>query len=220
MRCSSCGFANPEGARFCAGCGTTLAQSCPACGFPVQADHQYCAACGHRLATVPKPAPAASERRQVTVLFCDLVGYTRLSQELDAEEVHDLRAVLRLVDGVIERFGGTIDKHIGDCVMAVFGAPVAHGNDPERAARAALAIRDAMPDLSRESAATDRAHRHRERPGRGERRHGPQDLQHHRRLGEPRLAPDRSGRERRDPDLGRRASPVAGPLRLQRGRRA
>jgi predicted amidophosphoribosyltransferase len=59
VRCSSCGFDNPEGARFCAGCGTTLAHRCPACGFPVQADHQYGAACGHRLAAVPAPMPAA-----------------------------------------------------------------------------------------------------------------------------------------------------------------
>ena len=72
---------------------------------------------------------------------------------------------------MIERFGGTVDKHIGDCVMAVFGAPVAHGNDPERAVRAALAIRAAMPDLEpRARPRAERAHRHRQRPGRGERR--------------------------------------------------
>ena len=148
MHCSDCGFGNPEGARFCAGCGARLAQSCPACGFAVEADHQYCAACGHRLAGAPaRPwTPAAGERRQVTVLFCDLVGYTRLSQQLDAEEVHGLlERFFASVDGIIQSFGGTVDKHMGDCVMAVFGAPVAHGNDPERAARAALAIRDAMP---------------------------------------------------------------------------
>ena len=96
------------------------------------------------------PYPDA-ELRQVTVLFCDLVGYTRLTHELGAEAVHDLTdRFFSLVDGLIERFGGTIDKHIGDCAMAVFGAPIAHGNDPERAARAALAIRDAMPGFSRE----------------------------------------------------------------------
>ena len=146
MRCCDCGFGNPEGARFCAGCGARLAQSCPACGFAVQADHQYCAACGHRLASAPaRPGtPAAGERRQVTVLFCDLVGYTRLSQQLDAEEVHAvLERFFASVDGLIQSFGGTVDKHMGDCVMAVFGAPVAHGNDPERAARAAP--RSVMP---------------------------------------------------------------------------
>ena len=75
----------------------------------------------------------------MTVLFCDLVGYTHLSRQLDAEGVHGrLERFFARVDGIVESFGGTVDKHIGDCVMAVFGAPVAHGNDPERAARAAL----------------------------------------------------------------------------------
>jgi hypothetical protein len=129
VRCSDCGFGNPEGARFCAGCGARLAQSCPACGFAVEADHQYCAACGHRLVSAQaRPwTPAAGERRQVTVLFCDLVGYTRLSQQLDAEEVHAvLERFFARVDGIVESYGGSVDKHIGDCVMAVFGAPVAH----------------------------------------------------------------------------------------------
>jgi class 3 adenylate cyclase/tetratricopeptide (TPR) repeat protein len=106
-------------------------------------------------ATAPsKPDAAAGsegERRQVTVLFADLAGYTRLTRELGAEAMHDITdRFFDVADGVIERFGGTIDKHIGDCVMAVFGAPVAHDNDPERAVRAALTIRDAMPELSRE----------------------------------------------------------------------
>jgi class 3 adenylate cyclase/tetratricopeptide (TPR) repeat protein len=96
------------------------------------------------------PAPAMQgERRQVTVLFADLAGYTALSNELDAEEVHALLGrFFDRVDGIVEEHGGHIDKHIGDCVMAVFGAPIAHGNDAERAVRVALAIRDAMPELS------------------------------------------------------------------------
>jgi class 3 adenylate cyclase/tetratricopeptide (TPR) repeat protein len=151
VRCASCDFDSPAGARFCTGCGARLAQSCPACGCAVQAEHQYCAACGHRLAAAPAPVPVDGERRQVTVLFCDLVGYTALSRQLDAEEVHGLlERFFARADGIVESFGGTVDKHIGDCVMAVFGAPVAHGNDPERAARAALAIRAAMTELSAE----------------------------------------------------------------------
>ena len=95
--------------------------------------------------------PAEGERRQVTVLFADLAGYTRLGRELDAEELHALLGrFFDLADRAIEDHGGTIDKHIGDCVMATFGAPLAHGNDPERAVRAALAIRDAMPAVARE----------------------------------------------------------------------
>jgi class 3 adenylate cyclase/tetratricopeptide (TPR) repeat protein len=93
------------------------------------------------------------ERRQVTILFADLSGYTRLSRELDAEDLHVLLGhFFRCVDSVVAEHGGTIDKHIGDCVMAVFGAPVAHDNDPARAAHAALAIREAMPAVSRETA--------------------------------------------------------------------
>ncbi|BCF92250.1 hypothetical protein PPGU16_53170 [Paraburkholderia largidicola] len=90
------------------------------------------------------------ERRQVAVLFADMCGFTDLSRELDPEE---LLAVLdgyfEQVDDIVERHGGHIDKHLGDCVMAVFGAPRSHGNDLERAVRAALAITDAMPGLSR-----------------------------------------------------------------------
>ena len=86
----------------------------------------------------------------MTVLFADLTGYTALSRELDAEEVHALLdRFFAAADGIVEHLGGRVDKHIGDCVMAVFGAPVAHGNDPERAVRAALAIRDAAVELGR-----------------------------------------------------------------------
>ena len=106
----------------------------------------------------PEQAPIApilpslamqGERRQVTVLFADLAGYTALSNELDAEEVHVLLGgFFDRVDRIIKEHGGHIDKHIGDCVMAIFGAPIAHGNDTERAVRAALVIREAFPELS------------------------------------------------------------------------
>ena len=97
-------------------------------------------------------AEPAGERRQVTVLFADLVGYTALARELDAEEMHALLGrFFGRADRIVEEHGGRVDKHIGDCVMAVFGAPVAHGDDAERAVRAALAIRDAMPAVSAEA---------------------------------------------------------------------
>lgn len=89
------------------------------------------------------------EHRQVTVLFADLSGFTTLSSELGAEVTHALlNHYFEAVDGVVERFGGTIDKHIGDNVMAVFGAPIAHTDDPQRAVRAALDIHQAMAGLS------------------------------------------------------------------------
>jgi class 3 adenylate cyclase len=97
---------------------------------------------------VAAPLPEG-ERRQVTVLFADLCGYTALSREFDAEELHALAGrFLDAVDAVVEGYGGAVDKHIGDCVMATFGAPVAHGNDAERAVRAALDIQRRIPALT------------------------------------------------------------------------
>ena len=100
-----------------------------------------------------------AERRQVTIMFADLVGYTQISSELDAEEVHTILGYfLDASDQIIVEHGGTIDKHLGDCVMAVFGAPVAHSNDPERAARTALQIQAAMPDISKRAGRALHAH--------------------------------------------------------------
>ncbi len=100
------------------------------------------------VAAPPALADGEGERRQVTVLFADLVGYTALSTQLDSEDVHRLldRFFAR-VDRIIADHGGHVDKHVGDSVMAVFGAPIARGNDAERAVTAALAIRSAMPSL-------------------------------------------------------------------------
>jgi len=89
------------------------------------------------------------ERRQVTVLFADICGYTKLTGEMDAETTHAmLTAYFDAVDEIIKSFGGSVDKHIGDSVMAVFGAPVSHGNDLERAVRTAAAIHEVMPTVS------------------------------------------------------------------------
>jgi len=97
----------------------------------------------------PSPVDPIGERRQVTVLFADLAGYTAWGQQLDAEEVHALlERFFERADRIIQEHGGRIDKHIGDCVMGVFGAPIAHGDDADRAARAALAINAAIPDVS------------------------------------------------------------------------
>jgi class 3 adenylate cyclase len=91
----------------------------------------------------------SSERRQVTILFADLSGFTALSRSLDPEELSDLVGrYTKLVDSIVVDYGGAVDKHIGDAVMALFGAPRAHDDDPVRAARAALEIHEALARLS------------------------------------------------------------------------
>lgn len=153
MDCPSCGAANAPGHQFCSACGTALSIPCARCSFANPAGAKFCGKCGAPLAgagaqTAPDQTEGG-ERRQVAVLFADLCEFTRLSSELDVEEVHQLLGrFFEAADGVVERFGGTIDKHIGDAVMAIFGAPVAHGNDPQRAARAAIDIHAAVSRLN------------------------------------------------------------------------
>src|SRR5213082_1333984 len=115
---------------------------CPACGRENPDGFEFCGFCRNPLDVVA-PSSRHEERKVVTVLFCDLVGFTARAEQLDPE---DVRAVLgpyhARVRDELERHGGTVEKFIGDAVMALFGAPVAHEDDPERAVRAALAIRD------------------------------------------------------------------------------
>lgn len=107
----------------------------------------------------PAANAPASERRQVTILFADLCGFTALSQTLDPEELRELTGrYTALVDGIVLGYGGTIDKHIGDAVMAIFGAPRAHDTDPLRAVRAALEIHEALNGLGEQGAPPLRAH--------------------------------------------------------------
>lgn len=99
-------------------------------------------------AASPNPTIPAGDRRQVSILFADISGFTRMTDTMDAEEVHALLATyFGVVDAAVRAYGGTIDKHIGDAAMALFGAPVAHTNDPERAVRAAVDIHRALADL-------------------------------------------------------------------------
>jgi class 3 adenylate cyclase/tetratricopeptide (TPR) repeat protein len=116
-------------------------QSCPQCGHENAADARFCSSCGAALAT--ETAPPREERKIVTALFADLVGFTARAEVMDPE---DVRAVLApyhaRLRSELESYGGTVEKFIGDAVMALFGAPTAHEDDPERAVRAALAIRD------------------------------------------------------------------------------
>jgi len=151
--CPRCRTANEPDRQFCGECGAPLTIECGRCGFANRPPAKFCGGCGDKLAAGPPAkeravAPAGGERRQVAVLFADLSGFTRLSAELDAEEVHRLLGhFFEAADAAIERFGGTIDKHIGDAVMAIFGAPVAHDNDPRRAVHAAQEIHRVVGDL-------------------------------------------------------------------------
>ena len=157
MHCPACNTENRTGRRFCTACGGPLPAACPACGFENTPEDRFCGGCGRDLkAGAARPAaterpetPPAGEIRPVTIMFVDISGYTALSAGLDPEDTHRLLAqFFETVDDIVVRFGGRIDKHIGDSVMALFGAPIAHGNDPERAVLAAAAIHAAMPALS------------------------------------------------------------------------
>src|SRR5216110_45195 len=120
MRCPNCGQENPAGARFCFSCGKPFDE-----------------------------APAREERKVITVVFADLVGFTSRAEQMDPEDVRALLAPYhQRLRSELERFGGTVEKFIGDAVVALFGAPTAHEDDPERAVRAALAVQDAIHELN------------------------------------------------------------------------
>jgi class 3 adenylate cyclase len=126
--------------------------ACPNCGRETPPDAAFCPTCGVKLL---EPERAREERKLVSVLFVDLVGFTSRSDKADPEDVRDtLQGFHARTKQEIERFGGTVEKFIGDAVMAVFGAPVAHGDDAERAVRAGLRVVHAMDDLNRDRADT------------------------------------------------------------------
>jgi class 3 adenylate cyclase/tetratricopeptide (TPR) repeat protein len=155
LTCPSCGSANEAGRKFCGECATALARACPSCGTANPPTVTFCGECGTALtdaapASAPSPATVApgAERRLVSVLFADLVGFTAASEGRDAEETRELLS--RYFDvsrGIIERYGGTVEKFIGDAVMAVWGTPIATEDDAERAVRAALELVSAIPEL-------------------------------------------------------------------------
>jgi class 3 adenylate cyclase/tetratricopeptide (TPR) repeat protein len=146
VKCSSCGELTPAAGRFCIHCAAPLQRACPNCGAPVVAGARFCMQCATPLTAAgatsrPSAPEALSERRLVSVLFADLVGFTALSERRDPEEVRELLSrYFERCRTIIERYGGTVEKFIGDAVMAVWGTPVAREDDAERAARAALAL--------------------------------------------------------------------------------
>jgi class 3 adenylate cyclase/tetratricopeptide (TPR) repeat protein len=152
VRCARCQSENKEGRKFCASCGGVLARPCEECGYSNDASDRFCGGCGRPLgqgepAVAEIRAGGEGDRRPVAVMFCDIVGYTQLSSKLDPEEVHALlERFFAVVDEAVDRYGGVIDKHIGDAAMALFGAPRAHGDDGLRAVRAALDIQTAVTE--------------------------------------------------------------------------
>ncbi len=169
MQCPQCQQDNPSQARFCMRCGAGLTPSCSHCGTELPAGAAFCFACG-RPVTAVAPIPAArfaspesytpkhladkilttrsaleGERKQVTVLFADVSGFTALSERLDPEEVHRLMArAFDLILAEVHRFEGTVNQFLGDGIMALFGAPIAHEDHAQRAVHAALGIGTAL----------------------------------------------------------------------------
>ena len=154
--CANCGTPNEAGRKFCAECGKGLGVACANCGTVNAAGVKFCGECGSAMqgsaataatATAAATAPATSsasadagaERRLVSVLFADLVGSTTLAEGRDPEETRELlTGYFDIARGVIERHGGTVEKFIGDAVMAVFGVPIVHEDHAMRAVRAAV----------------------------------------------------------------------------------
>ncbi|MEA2630404.1 MAG: hypothetical protein QOE66_623, partial [Chloroflexota bacterium] len=156
--CSNCGTLNDAGRKFCSECAARLAIACPTCGALNAPTAKFCGECATALNAGATPAPTvrapsaipgpAAERRLVSVLFVDLVGFTTFAEGRDAEETRELLShYFDVARDVISRYGGTIEKFIGDAVMAVWGAPIAHEDDAERAVRAGLELVDAVRSL-------------------------------------------------------------------------
>jgi class 3 adenylate cyclase len=165
ISCSSCQHANPDGARFCNACGATLATACPACQRDNPPGSRFCNACGQQLSALPPPAeprftsPQAytpkhladkiltsrsaleGERKQVTVLFCDIANSTPLAERLGPEAMHTLlNRFFELALNAVHRYEGTINQFLGDGFMALFGAPLAYEDHARRAVLTALEV--------------------------------------------------------------------------------
>jgi len=163
MKCAGCAFDAPADFSFCPKCGRKLAAHCPACGAEASPEFAFCPRCGNALRE-PTEAPAAappaaagegapgaaeSDRRLATILFADLSGFTSLSEGLDPEDVRALQNdLLDTLRATLDRYDAFVEKFVGDAVMAVFGAPTAHEDDPERALRAALEMHQGVEALS------------------------------------------------------------------------
>ncbi|MEX2546994.1 MAG: adenylate/guanylate cyclase domain-containing protein [Chloroflexota bacterium] len=160
MICPNCSTENVAGSKFCRECATPFAAACTNCGFVNLPNSKFCSECatplaasarstnGPAAATTVAQTEATAERRLVSILFADLVGFTPFAEENDSEDVREtLTKYFDVAREVIERYGGTVEKFIGDAVMAVWGAPIAREDDAERAVRAGLELVDAVTGL-------------------------------------------------------------------------
>jgi len=164
--CAGCRYEASRDFAFCPRCGQPLPHVCAACGRACDVGFAFCPHCGAAQAaetphakSTAQPAPTSAptpaderhaDRRHVTVLFADLSGFTTLSERLDPEDVRAFQTQLfETLGGVIARYDGFVEKFVGDAVLAVFGAPIAHEDDPERACDAALEMLERCGSLSR-----------------------------------------------------------------------
>ena len=172
MQCPKCQFENPTGINFCGECGAKLERLCPGCNSPNPKNFKFCGECGHNLIPAkeiseqksaaenlnPRPstkksssdvAPLEGERKHVTALFSDLTGYTAMSEKLDPEEVKDITSqIFSEISKIVANYDGFIEKYAGDAVMAIFGVPQAHEDDPIRAIKAAREIHQLVDAIS------------------------------------------------------------------------
>jgi class 3 adenylate cyclase len=170
MQCSRCQTENPPASNFCLGCGVRLVLTCASCGAELPAGSRFCNRCGTPVKAQPGiqsrfAAPEAytpkhladkiltsrsaleGERKQVTVLFVDVSGFTSLSERLDPEDVHAIMTrAFELMLAEVHRYEGTVNQFLGDGIMALFGAPIAHEQHARRAVHAAIGIRAALED--------------------------------------------------------------------------
>jgi len=175
MQCPKCQFENREGIKFCEECGAKFESECPACNANIPQGRKFCGECGYALSgsketaslkeskhdtqipesppeeTVPSKIAAEGERKHVTVLFSDLTGYTAMSEKLDPEEVKEITSrIFGEISKIVANYDGFIEKYAGDAVMAIFGVPQAHEDDPVRAVKAAREIHQLVDTISPE----------------------------------------------------------------------
>ena len=169
MNCLRCGIDNGAGRRFCGACGAAIQSVCASCGFANEPDARFCGGCGQPLDEAPQQSPHSytpkhlvdriltsrgameGERKQVSVMFCDLVDSSRLAAQLEPEAMHEVMdRVLRLMAEAVHRYEGTVNQFLGDGLMALFGAPIALEDHALRAVHAALAIHETVSGYGRE----------------------------------------------------------------------